>query len=396
MDMHTYWVWFSLLPELTLRQKHKLLEVFPNPEDLYALTQTDTLTMLPEDRRHVLLNKDMKQTRNVLRQCANKGIDIVPISDAAYPSKLRQIDEPPILLYCKGILPDFEKRPVISVVGTRKSSAYGNNSAERLSAQIAACGGIVASGGAGGIDTHALEGAMHAGSQPVAVLGCGVDIVYPPTNRRLFSQIVQNGCLISEYAPGMRPKPWQFPERNRIISGIADGVLVVEAPERSGALITSRLALEQGRDVFVVPGNIDVLSCSGSNLLLRDGAYLALNGADVVKTYENRYPEIVEISTDLPEDSTAVPAQKEPSSQQADKKVIDNSLSKPYHFINDGASQLTPEECKLLSCLTREPTAVDEVIAKMGLPAPVVLGMLTNLSLRGVVLQHSGRRVSVK
>lgn len=394
--MHTYWVWFSLLPELTLRQKQKLLKAFPNPEDLYALAETDALTMLPEDRRQALLNKDLKETKKVLQQCANKGIDILPISHPAYPSKLRQISDPPIVLYYRGILPDFENVPVISVVGTRKATTYGLNSAGLLSQQITACGGVVASGGASGIDTHALQGALDAGGRPVAVLGCGVDIVYPPTNRRLFSQIVKTGCLISEYAPGVRPKPWQFPARNRIISGIADGVLVVEAPERSGALITARLALEQGRDVFVVPGNIDVLSCSGSNLLLRDGAYVAINGADVVKIYENYYPEAVKTPAVLPENYKAKTQEEDRPQQQPDKKVIDNSPLKPYHFINDGASQLTPDECKLLGCLTKEPKSVDDVIAQMDMPAPVVLGMLTNLTLRGIVLQHSGRRVSAK
>ncbi len=381
-------MWFSLLPELTLRQKHILLETFPDPEDLYALTQTDKLSMLPEERRHALMNKDLSETRKVLRQCVSKGINILPISDPAYPGKLKQLNDSPIILYYRGILPDFEKVPVISVVGTRKATTYGLNSADLLSQQITASGGLVASGGASGIDTHALQSALDAAGQPVAVLGCGVDIVYPPTNRRLFSEIVQSGCLLSEYPPGVRPKPWQFPARNRIISGIADGVLVVEAPERSGALITARLALEQGRDVFVVPGNIDVLSCSGSNLLLRDGAYVAINGADVVKTYKSRYPDAVK--------EHLAPIKKESAQQRPDKKVIDNSLSTPYHFINDGASQLTPEECKLLGCLTREPRPVDDIIARMDMPAPVVLGMITNLSLQGLVLQHSGRRVSAK
>ena len=386
--MQAHWIWLAQLPELTLRQKRILLEAFPNPEDLYDLTQTDMLTMLPEERRWTLMNKDVKEVSKILRLCATKGIDILTISDEAYPEKLRQIDDAPIVLYYKGILPDFDEIPTIGVVGTRKASAYGKNSATSLASQIADCGGVVVSGGASGIDTAALQGAVDTGAQTVAVLGCGVDIAYPPTNRKLFSQIIQNGCLISEYPPQTQPKPWYFPARNRIISGLCDGVLVVEAPAKSGALGTAQLALEQGRDVFAAPANIDVVSCAGSNQLLRNGAQIALDGWDVVKTYENRYPGVVKNQTEIKESHAP--------REDSDKKVIDNSPLGHYHFLNDGASQLTPEECKLIGFLTREPKPVDAVIAQMDMPAPVVLEMLTNLSLRGIVLQHSGRRVSVK
>ncbi|MBO5837758.1 MAG: DNA-processing protein DprA [Oscillospiraceae bacterium] len=390
--MQAHWIWFAQLPELTLRQKRILLETFPNPEDLYDLTQTDTLTMLPPERRWALQNKDMTEASRILRLCAAKGIDILTILDDAYPEKLRQIEDAPIVLYYKGILPDFDNNPTIGIVGTRKASAYGKNSAALLSSQIAACNGIVISGGASGIDTSALQSAVDADSRTVAVLGCGVDIAYPPTNRKLFSKILQRGCIVSEYPPQTQPKPWHFPARNRIISGLCDGVVVVEAPERSGALSTANHTLEQGRDVFAVPANIDVVSCAGSNRLLRDGAQIALNGYDVVKTYENRYPDVVK----NPEENQQYPAQADAPAQSTDKKGIDNSPLEHYHFLNDGASQLTPEECKLIGFLTREPKPVDIVIAQMDLPAPVVLEMLTNLSLKGIVLQHSGRRVSVK
>lgn len=390
--MQAHWIWFAQLPELTLRQKRILLEIYPNPEDLYDLTDTQALTMLPPERRWALQNKDMTEASKILRLCAAKGIDILTISDPAYPEKLRQIDDAPIVLYCRGVLPDIDEMATIGVVGTRKASAYGKSSAKLLGGQMAACGGVVISGGASGIDTEALQGALDAGGLTVAVLGCGVDIAYPPTNRKLFSKIAQTGCLLSEYPPQTQPKPWYFPARNRIISGLSDGVVVVEAPEKSGALSTANHALEQGRDIFAVPGNIDVATCAGSNRLLRSGAQIVLDGWDVVKTYENRYPQVVK----NPEENQKYPAQTEAPGQNTDKKGIDNSSLGHYHFLNDGASQLTPEECKLISFLTREPKPVDEVIAQMDMPAPAVLEMLTNLSLRGIVLQHSGRRVSVK
>lgn len=380
--MQKYWLWLATVQGLTLRQKHKLLKRHPHPEDIYGLSDEEIFQVISKEP--VALERDLTQAEKILNSCLSKGIDILPIGDKAYPQRLREIGDAPIVLYYKGIWPDFEAAPMIGVVGTRKATTYGKNCALRLSKEITVCGGIVVSGGAEGVDTYALQGALDGEGMPIAVLGCGVDIAYPPTNRRLFNQISQRGCLISEYPPGTKPTPWQFPARNRIISGISNGILVIEAPDKSGALITAQMALEQGRDVMVVPGNIDVLTCAGSNRLLRDGAYPVISGWDAVSIYENAYPKVAKMQSSIPK------------KQEPDKKVIDNSPLKPYHFLNDGACALTKEECRLLGCLTREPKLVDDVIAQMDLPAPVVLGMITDLALRGIVINHSGKRVSVK
>lgn len=384
--MQEYWLWFAVLQGMSLRQKHKLLHAFSSPEDIYNLTDEQICRALSKEQ--TTFDRDLTPAKKILRACASKGVDILTFSDKQYPALLKEIADAPVVLYYKGILPDFDGSPFIAVVGTRKSTTYGNNCAGKLSEEITACGGIVVSGGAGGADTYALEGALRAGGMPIAVLGCGVDIAYPPENRRLFGQIFRNGCLISEYPPGTKPNYWQFPARNRIISGIARGVLVVEAPEKSGAIITAHAALDQGRDVYVVPGNVDVDTSVGSNRLLQQGAYPALCGWDVVCAYEHAYPCVAK---NLPQEKENIPKK-----ENSYKKVIDNSPAKPYHSLNDGACSLTEEECRLLGCLTREPKLVDDVIAQMGLPATTVLGMLTNLSLRGIVINHSGRRVSVK
>lgn len=391
--MLLYWVWYAMLPGLSVRQKLTLLERYSDPEELFHAGDG-----IPAE---LDLNRDLTEAEKVVKDCARKHIGILPIGDAAYPSRLRNIDDPPLVLYYKGVLPDFENRPAIAVVGTRKASAYGLGNAYHMSQQITACGGLVVSGGAYGVDTQALQGALDAGGQTVAVLGCGVDVVYPRTNRRLFAQIEANGCLLSEYLPGTGPKAWQFPERNRIISGMSNGVLVVEAPERSGALITARMALEQGRDVFTVPGNIDVPTCCGSNALLQEGASAVLSGWDAVKEYAPQYPESVKkreirelpISRKLPSAPAVKVAQAE---APADKKVIDNPAGRPYSVLNNEDLRLTEEENKLIACLDSTPKPVDEVIALAGMPAGVVLGMLTKLSLKGVVVNHPGRLASVK
>lgn len=395
--MLVHWVWFATLPGLTLRQKHILLDRFSDPEEIYHLEEPERIPELRETVAQALIHKDLLAARQIIKTCAERHISILTLADASYPARLRNIADAPLVLYYKGVLPDLEGQPVIAVVGTRKASAYGLNNARNLSRQIAACGALVVSGGAFGIDTKALEGALEAGAQTIAVLGCGVDVVYPKSNRQLFDKIAGNGCLISEYLPGTGPKPWQFPERNRILSGMANGVLVVEAPVKSGALITAQRAFEQGRDVFAVPGNINVETYAGSNALLQECAAAVLSGWDVVKQYEAQYPDRVvkrEVQLAVSEEEETLPA--EPAPHPTDKKDIDNPVNNAYIDVSKLLSQLDPEDRKIVSCLSGTPRPVDEVIAQTGIPAAKVLSALTRLALKGVVNNHPGRLVSVK
>ena len=295
---------------------------------------------------------------------------------------------------------------MVGVVGTRKATTYGLQIAMRMSNQIAASGGLVVSGGAFGADTMAMQGALRAEKPVVGVLGCGVDVVYPKSNKNLFSQVLENGCLISEYPPRTPPNAWHFPVRNRIISGMSNGVLVVEAPEVSGALITARTAWEQGRDVFVVPGNIDVVTCVGSNGLLQQGAIAALSGWDVVKEYEASYPGVVR-KQEIP-----APAQEKPTPKVAQepvrpdhigtltdkvsKKFIDNGEISTYSGSNRKAPALSPEEQAVVALLTQQPQVMDDILAASELPTGTTLSILTKLTLKGMVKNHPGRRVSLK
>ena len=378
-----------MLPKLSLKQKTTLLEHFSDPEDIYACENFGRVPGVTSEMADVLENKDLTAAQGVLTNCKKKDIGILTILDAAYPKRLFNIHEPPILLYYKGVLPDFEKQPVIGVVGTRRASGYGLNNARQMAAQITNCGGLVVSGGAGGIDTTALEGALEAGGPAVAVLGCGVDVAYPRNNRMLFSKIEANGCLISEYLPGTQPKPWQFPERNRIISGLSNGVLVVEAPEKSGALNTARHALEQGRDVFAVPGNVDSPSCRGSNGLLEEGAYPALSGWGVVRQYAPEYPASVAQKPMIPENL-------EPAAAKADKKSIDKLENSTYSVVNKPTPALSDSEQVVLARLDKTPMALDTLIDSLDLSAMSVKSILTKLTVKGLVVNHPGGRVSRK
>lgn len=391
--MELYWIWFSLLPELKALQKLELLQRFTAPEDIYNSKDTG----LKE------LDRDLGKARSVVKQCRDKGIGILPMGAKEYPERLRNIPEPPLVLYYRGKLPDFSVRPVIGVVGTRKASPYGMNTARLLSRQIAACGGLVVSGGASGVDTMAMYGALDTGSPVVGVLGCGVDVVYPRSNQKLFEMVAQNGCLLSEYLPGEKPERWHFPHRNRIISGLSNGVLVVEAPERSGALITARTACDQGRDVYAVPGNIDVAACAGSNALLQDYAMAVCSGWDVLRQYEAMYPGVVakkepvcRQTADAQSDAVSSVIQEKTGKvpRQSDKKSIDKESSCQYSGID--ISKLTEEERRFLACMGTKPCYLDDVIAQMGQPASAVVGLMTRLALRGLVENHPGRMVSAK
>ncbi len=397
--MLVHWIWFSRLSQVTIGQKLRLLRQFRDPEDICkadeaALSQVEGITA---GALSALMNKDLNQAKQIITGCIEKNISILTYGDAAYPNKLKNIPNPPLVLYYKGCLPDWESVPAVAVVGTRKPSADGMQMAYKLGYQIAACGGLVVSGGADGIDTQALTGAMQAGKRVVAVLGFGADVVYPAKNKGLFERIQKQGCLLTEYIPGTPPNSWNFPQRNRIISGLCAGVTVVEAPERSGALNTASHAADQGRDIFVVPGNPNNPACTGSNQLLLQRALPVFQGWDIMREYESLYPDgVTNDQGRTPEKlpSNTVSERIEPP--QPAKKAIDNREKSRYSVKDAQLPDLSREEKQVWQQLTREPKSVDEVIIAARLPAGKVLSILTMLAMKGVVINHPGKRVSLK
>lgn len=400
--MLLHWIWFAELKDISLLHKHRLLERFDDPEELHRMSEEALLNAgLPEKERNALLDKNLWKAEQIIERCTKRDIGVLPVTDSAYPKRLRNSADAPIVLYYRGILPDWDAKPFVGVVGTRKASAYGLQVAHQLGSQIAACGGFVVSGGAAGGDTAAMQGAMSAGYPVVGVLGCGVDVVYPHSNRKLFEKIVADGCLISEYPPGTEPKPWHFPARNRIISGVSNGVLVVEAPKGSGALITARHALEQGRDVFVVPGNINSPTCEGSNALLQEGAVPVLSGWDVVSGYEFLYPgklqKSLKVSLYTGEETLAkvaqTPAHLENSTNKSAKSgkiPIDNGEKSPYIELVKNRPTLDEEEQAVLACLTGSPQQASILMAALDMPSGKVLSVLTMLTVKGYAKKHPG------
>ena len=409
--MLIHWIWLATRPELHERQKLAVLDAFGDPEEVFygekaSYAKVEGMTQAGVE---ALADKDLIQAQKILDQCVEKGIQVCTYHDGAYPVRLKNIADPPVVLYYKGNLAGLDSAPVIGVVGTRKASAYGLTTAKRMGYQIARCGGILVSGLAEGNDGSAMAGALMAGGTVVGVLGCGADVVYPAMHRSLYLDTERNGCLISEFPPNTPPYKWNFPKRNRIISGLSNGVLVVEAPHGSGSLSTARQAADQGRDVFVVPGNIDVPTFQGSNALLRDGAIAVSSGWDVVSEYVMLYPDkihqdsgVIPFKSDSGENMAKV-AQKptlfEKRSlfdRKKEKKPVDNKQKKPYSDQQDILATLSEEERELLKPLKNGEILVDDLIADSGLSASKVLSMLTMLQIRGVVELLPGKRVALK
>ena len=419
--MLIHWIWLATRPGMNDRTKKAVLDCFGDPEDtFYASADAyENVENISEDDLSALCDKSLLQAQKILQDCADKDIHILTMRDAAYPARLKNISDPPLVLYYKGRLPDFDGQPLIAVVGTRKASPYGMTAAKRMGYGIAQCGGVVVSGVATGIDGVAMAGAMSAGGSVIGVLGNGADVVYPLSNRALFADTLRCGCLLSEFPPGTPPYQWNFPKRNRIISGLSCGVLVVEAPKISGALITARQAAEQGRDVFVVPGNIDVDTCEGSNALLRDGAILARTGWDVLSEYEAIFPDKVRKvdrpgrQKAYPEEVAAMKAEQERAPLKVaqkprlldkiktgksvpEKKVIDNGSIQPYSDVEKSLPQLSDDEKLVVEQLRQGSRLRDDVIADSALPAARVSAVLTMLEIKGVIRRLPGNMLELK
>ena len=414
--MLVHWIWLAQRKTLKDWQRYALLQHFSNPEAIFYADDFAGSIQLDANQVEDLKDRDLYNAQMVLENCKRERIHVLTMQDAAYPARLKNISDPPMVLYYKGNLPDLDGLPVIGVVGTRHASAYGMKIAKRMGYQISVCGGILVSGVAAGIDSLAMQGALSAGQSVVGVLGCGVDVVYPASARGLYADTERYGCLISEFPPGTPPHKWNFPRRNRIISGLSDGVLVVEAPAKSGALITARHAADQGRDVFVTPGTVDNSQCEGSNALLRDGAISVSNGWELMSEYEDRYPGKIrkarggEKLTVYPEEMNqfapdsgakvaqrvATPGKMAKNAEKNTKKIIDKEENPPYSDGNDKKPALTENEQALVRLLADGEQLVDDIIAASSLSPGLVLATLTMLEVKGVVKSLPGRRVALK
>lgn len=288
MSESVYWTWLSTRLGAASPYLAPLVTKFVSAKAIYEADRDALLSVerLPERIRLRLLNKELSRSERILEDCKRLGIGVLTYSDSRYPSVLKYIATPPALLYFKGQPVDFDKRLCIGVVGTRTMSEYGRDMAYRLGYDLASAGAVIVSGMALGIDGMSAAGALDAQAETVAVLGCGLDRVYPAVHAKLCKSILNDGFLLSEYPPGTEPDGRNFPQRNRLISGLSRCTLVVEAPTQSGALITARNAIRQGRPVFAVPGNVGLSNSAGTNELIKNGARLVTCAADILTSFD--------------------------------------------------------------------------------------------------------------
>ena len=379
-----YWIWLAELPGLRSQTRLALLEHFGDPENIYCADAGEILLVenMTREQAAVLENKSLSNAEKILGECRRLRLRVLTLQDADYPDRLRNIYDPPCVLYVRGHMPAMDEEVAVAVVGTRDATPYGVHCADKIAGQLAAGGAVVVSGLARGIDSVAIRGALRSGGVTVGVLGCGVDVIYPPENRYLYEDVAAAGALISEYPPGTEAKGKHFPVRNRIISGLCAATLVVEAPKDSGALITADRAIEQSRDLYAVPGPIDAKESVGCNRLIRQGAGLVTCGWDILQDYQARFPGKLHCEEGRPQ-----PAEYQKSESAEPVKKLPRTLD-----IRKEGAALSDDQLLILRALTDEPVLVDDLIDLVQIPARRVLSALTMLEMDEYVLQHPGKR----
>ncbi len=321
---------------------------------------------------------DVDAQERLLDKC---GASLVTLEDPAYPVRLAEIYDPPLALFVRGTLHQQDDA-CIAVVGTRRATPYGIRMADKFGRDLAARGITVVSGMALGIDSAAHHGAIEAGGRTIAVLGCGVDVVYPPQNTELIQEIAKHGCVISQFTMGTKPSPGHFPYRNRIISGLTLGTLVIEAPLDSGALITARQAAEQGREVFAVPGQVGVRNSEGPHSLIREGAKLAETVDDI----------LVELELPAAIRQPVLPTKLQPPDEASTQHPAPAAAARTE--TRSTSQAVSTLERDILSVLSPNGSFVDEIAAACRISISEALSSLTLLELKGLVRQFSGKRFS--
>lgn len=365
-----FWLGLTKLEGLGVRGAHRLVEHFGSPQAAYmaSLTELESCGIPARVAQAIFGQAGLKETARDLEASTKAGCQVVAYSSDDYPPLLKQIPDPPLVLYVRGDV-KMLSRHAVAIVGARRPTAYGSQVAQRLAHDLAQRQLVIVSGLARGIDSAAHRGAMEAKGKTVAVLGSGIDVIYPRENKRLAEQVIECGALISEFPPGTSPAPENFPIRNRTISGLSLGVVVVEAAEYSGSLITARLAVEQNREVFGVPGNITSAQSFGPNHLIKQGAKLVDEWMDVIE----EFPAEIRMQLLPPAE-----ASDEAADQAQTGALFEQSL--------------TPDQKAVFDVLRAdEPLFVDAILTSAPIPRPRVMTALLELEMAGVIRQLPGK-----
>lgn len=410
MDRALVWLWLSLLYGAGNDIYGKLITYFEDEQSIYDCDDSDmgAIRWLSDSQKAKLLNKNLDHAYEVLEWCEENDVQIIAYSDENYPQALRELRNFPAVLYCKGDFPDFNEELSISVVGTRSMTNYGQKVAFELGYTLSRGGAITVGGMARGIDSTAALGTINALGRTVAVLGSGIDIIYPRENASLMNKIIENGAVITEYPPHTPPNSWNFPVRNRIISGISNGTVIVEASFDSGAMITARRASEQRKPVFSVPGPARMHASSGTNQLIREGAKLTSDALDVLEEFLEDYSDKIDLtkakarprfSRDALKVASGIDRTNFYKKSIEDKKNIRKQIRKFEEIVEPQAeededidtSALSETELKIFNSMEkRKPYCIDELVALTSLEPSEVISSVGMLQINGFVSELPG------
>ena len=392
-SVDSLWLALRRVPGVGPRTARLLLEKFGTPEKIFALRagEISAAGVQTKVARAVAEFRDFEALERELCELPRIGARLVRWTDADYPARLRQIPDPPPYLFVRGEMPPADTR-CVAVVGARAASDAGRRMARRIGLELAAKGFTVVSGLARGIDSEAHQGALDAGGKTIAVLGCGVDVIYPAEHRALADAIIASaGAIFSELPVGTQPLPENFPTRNRIISGLSLGVVIVEAAEKSGSLITARMALEQDRQVFAVPGSPLGGKARGSNRLIKQGAVLVDCVEDVL---EELAPQLVQTAA-ATADTSKGSSKPTRIAQNSGKIAGSAGIKSVERILGSGDETVKAAKAIILELKDDTKLHVDTLIEASGLDAQTVLRLLLELELKGIVAQHPGKLFSL-
>ena len=394
MEDEIYWLWLSLL-NVSIKARSAIIGDFGSAERAFHSKAGcfRSLKGVTAKEAALLEDRSLQNAETSLELCNRYGITALPITDPQYPERLKEIYLPPPVLYLQGKLLPIDELPVVSVIGTRKASPYGIKMGQRIAFEVSKCGGTVLSLLTPGIDEAAAIGMLKSGRPGIAVLGTSHD----HCRSDLLQDVSSGGAVISEYPPGKQLSKHFFRERNRIAAGLSVGVVVVEAPEKSGTRFFVTDAVEQGKDIFAIPGNADAENSAGTLSMLKEGAKLVTCGADVMEEYELRFPDLIcreAFACSFDDEKGIEEAEIQPD-PAAENPVSGKRADAPE--ANMGRyTGLTEEQLLILQNISHVPTHIDEITEKAGLTVPKVLAQLTVLEIKGVVVRKPGKLFCLK